>query len=69
MFTRALTFGTTRVNGLGVKNREKSITDLIIESSVEFFGCAPDESPNENREWMRKNGYRIKKVYKRGCRR
>ena len=64
-----LLFVTTRVNGLGVKKREKSVTDLVIERSIELFGCTPDERSDENLKWMRENGYRIKQVRRRKRRR
>jgi len=56
----------TRVNGLSMK---KSFTDLVIERSIESFGCTPDERSDENLKWMRENGYRIKQVHRRKRRR
>jgi len=48
------------VNWLGVKKREKSATDLVIERSIEVLGCTLDERSDENLKWMRENGYRIR---------
>jgi len=56
------------VNWLGVKKREKSVTDLAIERSIEVLGCTFDERSEENLKWMREHGYIIKKS-KRGSRR
>ncbi|KON30873.1 hypothetical protein AC482_02710 [miscellaneous Crenarchaeota group-15 archaeon DG-45] len=54
------------MNGLGIKKGKKSLTDLVIERSIELLGCTLDERSDENLKWMRENGYRIKKAHKRG---
>jgi hypothetical protein len=54
-----------RVNLLGIAKDSKSLTDLVIERSIELLGCTPDERSDENRKWMQKNGYEIKHVHKR----
>lgn len=55
-----------RVNGLGIKKDKKSLSDLIVEKSIELLDRTPDERSDENLKWMRENGYRIKQVHKRG---
>ena len=49
----------TLVSTLSVE-KEKSSTDLLIEKSFELYGFTPKEKSDENRKWMRKNGYKIK---------
>ena len=58
------------MKGLDEEKGRKSITDLVIERSVEMFGSTPNEKSDENLKWMRAKGYNIKKVhrYKRGTR-
>jgi len=55
---------TTRVNRLDVE-KVKSLTDLVIEKSVELYGFTPSEKSEENLKWMLENGYPIKQVQKR----
>ena len=55
-----------RVNGLGIKKGKKSLSDLVIERSVELLGCTLDERSDENLKWMQENGYSIKQMHKRG---
>ena len=55
-----------RVNGLEIKKEKKSLSELVIERSVEILGCTLDERSDENLKWMRENGYRIKQVHTRG---
>ena len=57
---------TTRGNNLSVEKEKKSLTDLIIERSVELYGFTPDERSDENLKWMRENGYGVKQMRKRG---
>jgi hypothetical protein len=54
------------VSRLGVEKEKKSLTDLIIEKSVELYGFTPDEKSDENLKWMRENGYVDKQMPKRG---
>ena len=55
---------TTRVNRLDIE-KVKSLTDLIIEKSVELYGFTPSEKSEENLKWMLENGYPVKQVQKR----
>ena len=50
--------------------KEKNSSELITEKSVELYGFTPEEKSDENLEWMRKNGYTIKRVekHRRGTR-
>ena len=48
---------------LSEKRAEKSLSDRVIEKSVELFGFTPDEKSDKNLEWMHENGYFAK--YKR----
>ena len=59
-------FMIMRVNGLGIKKGKKSLSDLVIERSVELLGCTLDERSDENLKWMRENGYGVKRMHKRG---
>jgi hypothetical protein len=52
------------VNRLDVE-KVKSLTDLVIEKSVELYGFTPSEKSEENLKWMLENGYPIKQVQKR----
>jgi len=45
---------------LSEKRAEKSLSDRVIEKSVELFGFTPDEKSDKNLEWMRQNGYLVK---------
>jgi hypothetical protein len=53
-----------------IVEKDKNSSDLIIEKSVELYGYTPEEKSDENLEWMRKNGYVIKRVekHRRGTR-
>jgi len=55
---------------LVIEKEKKSLTDLIIEKSVDIYGFTPNEKSDENLKWMRRNGYSIKSVrkYKKGMR-
>jgi hypothetical protein len=55
-----------RVNGLGIKKGKKSLSELVIERSVELLGCTLDERSDENLKWMQENGYSIKQAHTRG---
>jgi hypothetical protein len=48
--------------------QRKKSSEIVIEKSVKLYGFTPEEKSNENRKWMRKNGYDIKQVQKRGNR-
>jgi hypothetical protein len=56
------------VNILSEEKEETSITEKIIEKSVELYGFTPKEKSDENRKWMLKHGYKIKQdhTHKRG---
>jgi hypothetical protein len=45
------------VSRLGIEKKKKSLTDLVIERSVELYGFTPDERSDENLNWMLENGY------------
>jgi hypothetical protein len=49
------------VNILNEEKEETSITDMIIEKSVELYGFTPKDKSDENRKWTVANGYKIKK--------
>jgi hypothetical protein len=55
---------------LDEEKQKKSLTDLVIERSVELYGFTPDEKSDENMNWMRKNGFSFNQTtrYKRGTR-
>ena len=61
---------TARVNGLGINKEKKSLTDLIIEKSIELYGFSPDERSDENLKWMREHGYLSRRAerHRRGSR-
>ena len=65
-FLRTFAFIIMRVNGLEIKKGKKSLSELVIERSVELLGCTLDERSDENLKWMQENGYKIKKVHTRG---
>jgi hypothetical protein len=54
------------VRKLGVEKEKKSLTDLIIERSVELYGFTPAERSDENIKWMLKNGYLNVQAQKHG---
>jgi hypothetical protein len=54
------------VSRLGIKKQEKSLTDLIIERSVELYGYTPDERSDNNVKWMLENGYLNRQPQKHG---
>lgn len=58
-----------RVDGLSEDKEKNGITAQIIARSIELLGCTPKTKSDENLKWMRDNGYKIKKVQKRGPRR
>ncbi len=61
---------TKRVSKLGEEKEKKSLTDLVIEKSVELYNFTPSERSDENINWMLENGYMSKKTqkHKRGTR-
>ena len=50
---------------MSLEKEKKSLTDLVIEKSVELYGFTPDEKSDENQKWMLKNGYLSKRPQKR----
>jgi hypothetical protein len=54
------------VSRLGVEKEKKSLTDLIIERSVELYGFTPAERSDENVKWMLENGYLSRQAQKHG---
>ncbi len=46
----------------------KEISDKIQKEAKEVYGFNLDQRSVENLEWMRKNGYDVKKRFKRGTR-
>jgi hypothetical protein len=49
-----------------IEKEKKSLTDLIIEKSVELYGYTPDERSDNNVKWMLENGYLNKQAQKHG---
>lgn len=66
MFIRVKAFLLMRMNAPNKHKGKRSLTDIIIEKSVELYGFTPDEKSDENLKWMFEKGYNVKQVKRRG---
>ena len=65
LFNNAVSMSYTRVAKLVSELKKKSLTDQVVEQSMDLYGYTPDQKSDENEKWMLQNGYIKSKKTKR----